>query len=664
MKKLASFLLILCTFFQAMAQNNIDSLQQRLRLAKTDTDKVFALCQLSKSYLFSKPDSAHYYAKQALDISKEGNYKKGEAQSLTLIGNVYGIKSNYTKAFETHVQALKIYEERNDLVGIGATYNNIALIYDDQAEYRKALENYLKTNTIFEKLKANDPNKFIQLNIYNHLLIVFNNIGNDYEKLNLLDSALYYQDKAYTLALQINDKNNIGTVMANLGNINHKLDHDDVALKQYRASIEYSRPITDLQTITDAYYGVAKLYEKRNKLDSALFYSHQSFQSSSESSYLKGKQKASLLLSELYTQKNNSDSAFAYFKTADAIKDSIVSNDVTRQLQLMSFNEQLRQQEISAEKKQYQNRLKLYGLAGGILILMVLAGGLMRNNRHKQKANLKLRKQKEKTEAALEDLKATQARLIQSEKMASLGELTAGIAHEIQNPLNFVNNFSEVNADLIDEMKEEIKAGNMELVNSLAEMLQENNVKVANHGKRADAIVKSMLEHSRNTGRMEPTDLNALTLEFLGLSYHGLRAKDKSFNATLHTDFDDSMGKTNVNPQYIGRVLLNLLNNAFYSVAEKKKAQNGSYEPTVWVSTKRVDNNVQVCIKDNGLGIPQSILDKIYQPFFTTKPTGKGTGLGLSLSYDIITKEHGGDLQVDTEEGEFAEFVITLPVSL
>jgi signal transduction histidine kinase len=282
-----------------------------------------------------------------------------------------------------------------------------------------------------------------------------------------------------------------------------------------------------------------------------------------------------------------------------------------------------------------------------------------------------LMRQKEELVQTLEELKSTQSQLIQSEKMASLGELTAGIAHEIQNPLNFVNNFSEVNAELIAELKEEIDKGNFEEVRSIANDINQNEQKINYHGKRADAIVKGMLQHSRkSSGQKEPTDINVLADEYLRLSYHGLRAKDKTFNATMKTDFDESIGKINIIPQDIGRVLLNLFNNAFYAVTDKKKQHVEHYEPTVSVSTKKLDGNVEICVKDNGNGISQSIIDKIFQPFFTTKPTGEGTGLGLSLSYDII-KAHGGTLKVETfsaeagqneKETEGTEFIITLPV--
>ncbi len=267
---------------------------------------------------------------------------------------------------------------------------------------------------------------------------------------------------------------------------------------------------------------------------------------------------------------------------------------------------------------------------------------------------------------SLETLQLAQNQLVQSEKMASLGELTAGIAHEIQNPLNFVNNFSEVNTELIDELKkgpiQKLDGRDKEEAEELLQDMLQNMNKITHHGKRADGIVKGMLQHSRTSaGLKEPTDINALADEYLRLSYHGLRAKDKSFNTHIETHFDESVGKIEVIPQDLGRVLLNLFNNAFYAVTERKKQAGDQYKPTVTVSTKKSGNRTEISIQDNGIGIPQKVMDKIFQPFFTTKPSGQGTGLGLSLSYDIITKGHAGELKVETREGEGARFIIILP---
>jgi signal transduction histidine kinase len=320
------------------------------------------------------------------------------------------------------------------------------------------------------------------------------------------------------------------------------------------------------------------------------------------------------------------------------------------------------QNKKDAEEKRIKNEQYFVIAALGIVMLAVIIIAVIqfRNNKHKQQANLVLQHQKEKVESTLMELKSTQAQLIQSEKMASLGELTAGIAHEIQNPLNFVNNFSEVNKEMIDELQTELKDGNVEEAINISNDIKDNSEKINHHGKRADAIVKGMLQHSRQSKNIkEPTDINALCDEYLRLSYHGLRAKDKNFNTDFKTDFDAEIGKINIVPQDIGRVILNLINNAFYAVNEKKKMQNENYEPTVSVSTKKINNKVEIKVSDNGNGIPKKIVDKIFQPFFTTKPTGQGTGLGLSLSYDII-KAHGGEIKVESKDGEGSIFIIQL----
>jgi len=291
------------------------------------------------------------------------------------------------------------------------------------------------------------------------------------------------------------------------------------------------------------------------------------------------------------------------------------------------------------------------------------ADAAKQKNEELTKLNEEIEDQRKKLENALANLKATQTQLIQSEKMASLGELTAGIAHEIQNPLNFVNNFADVSNELLEEMKTELEEGHKKDAMAILDNVKQNLEKILHHGKRADAIVKGMLQHSRSsTGIKKPADINVLADEYLRLAHHGLRAKDKSFNATTNTDFDATLEKIDIIPQDIGRVLLNLINNAFYAVTEKEKLKGEGYAPAVSVSTKKINDKVEITVADNGNGIPQNILDKIFQPFFTTKPTGQGTGLGLSLAYDIV-KAHGGEIRVETKEGEGSEFVVQIPMN-
>jgi len=307
----------------------------------------------------------------------------------------------------------------------------------------------------------------------------------------------------------------------------------------------------------------------------------------------------------------------------------------------------------------------IYGLIfiAGVIIVDRIQRKRLREKEQAQAREKELAQAKE-IEKAYTELKTTQKQLVHAEKMASLGELTAGIAHEIQNPLNFVNNFSEINLELIGEANEEYQKRNHAEVKTILNDIKGNEQKISVHGKRADAIVKGMLQHSRsNSGVKEPTDIDVLADEYLRLSYHGLRAKDKSFNADFKLEADPGLPKVNVVPQDFGRVLLNLINNAFYAVSEKSKRNIIGYKPMVTLNTKLVDNNVKIKVVDNGDGIPNEIKEKIFQPFFTTKPTGQGTGLGLSMSYDIITKGHGGKLIVESKEGEGTEFIVILPIT-
>jgi len=316
--------------------------------------------------------------------------------------------------------------------------------------------------------------------------------------------------------------------------------------------------------------------------------------------------------------------------------------------------------------KQMQTKLVKEELEKELLAKQIEVEKRMLIEQQKVELEKQVSERTEELRQSLNHLKSTQSQLIQSEKMASLGELTAGIAHEIQNPLIFVNNFSEVNKELIGEMKTEIEKGNFGEAKLLANDIEENQEKINHHGKRAGDIVKGMLQHSRSSsGVKEPTDINALADEYLRLAYHGLRAKDKSFSAKFATDFDSTLPKINIIPQDIGRVILNLITNAFYTVTEKssfaKAAEDKGYEPTVIVSTKKEGDKVLISVNDNGNGIPQKVLNKIFQPFFTTKPAGQGTGLGLSLSYDIV-KAHSGEIKVETREGEGTTFIIQIPV--
>jgi signal transduction histidine kinase len=444
---------------------------------------------------------------------------------------------------------------------------------------------------------------------------------------------------------------------------------------QYDSALIYARESLAIarQTKTDDLLLVwnlndlSQIFLATNLFDSSKYYAHKAREISATIGFKDQLQRAYEYLSRSFDKTDTPDSAFKYLQLAVTVKDSLYNSEKTKTVQRIVAREQTRLQEIEKERLNFQNKTRMYGLISGLLILGAIVFLLYRNNRQKQKANFHLQEQKGKIEVALQELKLTQQQLVQSEKMASLGELTAGIAHEIQNPLNFVNNFSEVSNELIDEMKTEFNKGDTKEAFVIADDIKQNLEKILHHGKRADAIVKGMLQHSQSSkSQKEPTDINALADEYLRLAYHGLRAKNKSFNAILKTDFDDTIGNINIIPQDIGRVILNLITNAFYAVNEKMNQGLEDYEPTVTVKTLKIPpsggGGTAISVTDNGTGIPQNIIDRIFQPFFTTKPTGQGTGLGLSLAYEII-KAHGGELKVETEDGKGSEFMIQIPIN-
>jgi two-component system, NtrC family, sensor kinase len=642
------------TLFSNAQDLNKDSLVKLLQVAKEDTVRVLVLAQLCAQLQRSNPDTAYFLAQEGLELARQINYEKGELYCKCVLGGYYWNIGDYLTAIKLVLPEVKNIELTNDAWLRINTYAVLGNSYRDQGDYSEALKwAFLGMDLI----KSFDNCRFCKIFIAA--------IGFDYLQKGQLDSAQYFLQKAF---LYPSAKGFDGWIYSVAGLTYTKLRKYDSAFQFYRESIETLQNEDNRKDLAGVYNNMAALYITINLKDSALLCARKSLAISQPKKFAKEILETSQLLSKLY-EKVNTDSALYYYKLAMTANDSLYNQEKQRQIASFKFNEELRQKEIENERSQYRNQIRMYTLVGALVIFLIIAFLLARNNKIKQKAFSLLQKQKEatvvqktKAEQALEELKSTQSQLIHSEKMASLGELTAGIAHEIQNPLNFVNNFSEVNTELIDESIKAIDSGNQKEAKELLVNLRQNEEKVKFHGQRADAIVKGMIQHSRvNTGQKEPVEINQLADEYLRLSYHGLKAKDKSFNSTLQTDFDQMIGQIHIIPQDIGRVLLNLYNNAFYVVSEKKKLQPEGYEPTVSVSTKKVGSKVEIRVKDNGNGIPIKVMDKIFQPFFTTKPAGQGTGLGLSMSYDII-KAHGGEIMVETKVGEGAEFLIELPI--
>jgi two-component system, NtrC family, sensor kinase len=625
--------------------HGLDSMLRLLETKSEDTTKANLLGALSREFAFTQADTSVRLGQQGIQLSKQLEYRKGVAYcSRSLAMGLSGV-GNYSNALQVGLSALHLYEDLEDRENVAYTYYVLSNIFRDFGDYKRAMEEARKGSEIYKELGAKDA--------VGHAII-----GSIYDLQMSVDSASYYVNKALILNNQVN-KEGWGWLYYLKGNIHRKKMQYDSALFYYKKAL----PVVRNKDIIETYNGLAILYDEIGREDSCIYYASHVLQQWRHVSYQRGILQAANILADVYKKTNQRDSAIKYFELGVALNNNMFNQQNERDIQNLAFNEKLRVDEEIRARAEYENNIKMYVLLTAGLLFMIIAALLWRNNKHRKEANVLLLQEKEKVEATLRELESTQSQLIQSAKMASLGELTAGIAHEIQNPLNFINNFSDVNTELIDELQNEMERGNLPDAKQISTTIKENEQKIIHHGKRADAIVKGMLQHSRqSSGAKEPTDINALISEYLRLSYHGFRAKDKTFNADFRTELDPTLPRPNVIPEDIGRVMLNLINNAFYAVDKKVKAGVPGYKPEVIVLTKSDNNHIEIHVNDNGHGIPDSIKEKIFQPFFTTKPTGQGTGLGLSLAYDIITKGHGGELKVETKEGEGSEFVIRLPV--
>jgi signal transduction histidine kinase len=487
--------------------------------------------------------------------------------------------------------------------------------------------------------------------------VLYINFGECYLYTQKIDSAERYLRLCSIAARKNSFTILIDNIERDLGEVEIARGHKAAALKHLQEAIATAKSVDDPEMLSMSYLSTAKLYHNNKQQDSAEFYAAQALETARAGKYQQDVLNAGQVLYNYYNEDHNLPQAYKYYKLTTEAKDSIYSQDKVKQLLSMEFDEKQRKLDIATAQSLYEEKVRSYALLAGLVVLLFLAIVFWRNNKQNKRAKIQIQK-------ALDDLKITQQQLIQSEKMASLGELTAGIAHEIQNPLNFVNNFSEVNMELLDEMENELKSDDKDDAIAVAAVIRQNLEKIRHHGQRADGIVKGMLQHSRaSSDTKEPVDINKLADEYLRLAYHGLRAKDKSFNVEMVTHFDKSIHAVNIVPQDIGRVLLNLFTNAFYAVQQKQKITNGQYKPTVELTTLVEKGMAVIKVRDNGSGISENIKDKIMQPFFTTKPAGEGTGLGLSLSYDTVVKGHAGSMKVNSEEGKGSEFIIELPVN-
>ena len=675
-------------FWQEPTKVQADSLKQLLISSKNDTIRMLTNRQLGLYYQeISRPIALAHF-EELLKLARQLKQKLWEAEGLSRIGYVSGLMQNYSTGLKSLLLAKEIASDdriQKDIWNVNlfsgerdphlarlkvlANINeHLGLLYYFTGDYNMSLEYHNKCLSLNEKLK---DDAFLSL--------IHQNIGESYIGLKQFEMAIPSLKKALFYSLKSGYAKYRGLIYLDIGRIKEdNLNYAD-AKKYYHTCVQTSTQLESTDYVGMAYLALADLERKTGAIDSSLIFAENAVNIYRFMNDSVGLADAYLAFSSAFDLINLTDSAYFYLKKGITLKTILNKEQHVNKFQTIGFDEQIRLQALEAKQMRTQSRTRTFALVSGIIVLLLIIFIFHRNNKRQKK-------DKAQIEKAYSELKSTQSQLIQSEKMASLGELTAGIAHEIQNPLNFVNNFSEVSNELIVEVEEE-RAKNPESrdENQVSEILsdiKQNLEKINHHGKRAADIVKGMLQHSRtSSGVKEPTDINALADEYLRLAYHGLRAKDKSFNADFKTDFDETLPKINVIPQDIGRVLLNLINNAFYAVQAPPPPEGGIKEPnyvhkpTVIVKTSYLPPSggtrgaCLVGVSDNGPGIPAHIVDKIFQPFFTTKPTGQGTGLGLSLSYDIV-KAHGGELKVETKpanagsdgEGEGSEFIIQIPI--
>jgi len=641
-----------------------DSLYSVLQNAFDDSAKYKVQTLLTDFYIEKDRDSSIFFSNKCIDLANRNHKFLDVASSLSNKGHALMHLQKFSEAYTCFTEALKI---ANDPSFNGKTWeikNNIsvdkerlmilAAVYKDFASMMASANNNEKSKELFLLAKdIAEKNRFLKTLGYINL-----ELGQRYLDQGIIDTALIMEREAMQLLTDAGEIKPLGYCNMLIGKIWLQMKNDDSTLYYYRKSIAISSHFENYTNLAGTYSNLTSFYlHVKQNSDSAIYYAH-AWLNILEKSSENNLGAVYFNMAEAYKLKNNKDSVIKYQTLSISEKDkAYTKRDVAlNNLQNRVLVEQEQMMKLKESEMENKSHIRIAMIAGCLIVFTLISIILYSNNLKKQKANKVL-------ETTLINLKSTQTQLIQSEKMASLGELTAGIAHEIQNPLNFVNNFSEVNKELIDEMQQELKAGKIDDAIEISNDIKANEEKINLHGKRADAIVKGMLQHSRSSrgAAKEPTDINKLADEYLRLAYHGLRAKDKSFNATMKTDFDESIGNINIIPQDIGRVILNLITNAFYAVDEKKKLGIEGYEPTVSVSTKKINDKTEIRVADNGNGIPQHLIDKIFQPFFTTKPTGQGTGLGLSLAYDIV-KAHGGELKVETMQREGSTFIIQLPV--
>ncbi|MBH8571410.1 tetratricopeptide repeat protein [Microvirga sp. STS02] len=633
-----------------------DSLRRILAHTPADSTRVLLLLELGRTYRASRPDSTMYLAQEAWQLARRLNFEKGRGRAQGMIGMVLRERGDLPKAYANQLIAIQLSRQTHDPEGEAYSLNCLGNISLDLRQYPQAIGYYRASEGLYRRLHR-----------LPWVAGALTNLGSCYEKLNQLDSALALQQRAEALIAQ-NRRPRLAVALAlrNMGVVQARLGHYPEAFAYYRRALHETQATNDLRNRAMAHYHMALLFEQLHQPDSSLLHARDALLQAQAVSYRLTVMDAGTLLARLYQARHRPDSAFHYQSLAGVARDSLFGPEKFRQLELLAFTEQQQQlRQRAAQEQQTANyqRAGLLALLGVLLTVALLLGWANRRqrraNRLLNERNAQIEAQRNALDEALTEVQAIQAQLVAAEKWAFVGELSAGIANELQNPLAFMRKFADVSVGLLDHDGTTPPDG---LEQQILDGLKQNLHEISAHGQRASAIIADMLAHARPGPRLPvPTDLNALVAENLRLAYQSAPDQHLAPAVELETHFDAAVGTVATVPQELGRALLNLFTNAFYAVRQHQQASGPGFQPQVCVRTRRASEWIEVEVHDNGFGIPASMVERVFQPFFTTKPASDGTGLGLSLAYDIITKGHAGTLTVETQEGKFTRFTVRLP---
>ncbi|WBA42799.1 tetratricopeptide repeat-containing sensor histidine kinase [Hymenobacter canadensis] len=655
-------------------------LRRALAQATSDTARVLLLADLSATYRYSRFDSVRYFARQGLRLARRIGFRRGEGRCLSRLGILMGERGNLPAALRVNLQALQLNEDSHDLAGTARTLNQTGLLYFALDDFRPALRYFLRALQLYEQSGSTDDSQLIS---------VLTNLGASYEGLHKLDSTAYFLNRAHALTIAPHPRgwscwgNPLPYVLREMGLLHASRGQTAQAIVYYHRSAAAAVPENDQRSRSRAYQYMAELYRSRQQPDSSIFYARQALAVGQTLPFTLGILRNSALLANAFEAQRRPDSTLKYLRIMLTAQDSLYDPQRIKQLDAIGFAEQQRLRQLEDESAQLNSSIRLYLLwAGlGILSLTALLLGafvwrqrranhvLQQLNQQVTEHKTQLTQQRDRLAHMLQDLRAAQSQLVLREKMATLGELMTGVAQEIQNPMSTVKNLAAISVDLCQEIREELAKlplafDEQQDIEGMFENLSRYQTRIVKQSQRADDIVAGMLDYSSSSpAQRQPTDLNVLANEYMRLVYHDQRLKNRLFNAALLPRLWPELPMVPLVRQDVGRVLVSLFTNAFYAVQQRQRlGLDDDYVPQVTLVTELIGDYVEVRVRDNGLGISAAAQANVFQRFFTTKPSGEGTGLGLAVSFDIITRGHGGSLRVESVEGEYTEFIMQLPV--